>query len=70
MCQYVPKGTDLRIVTNELMGKYQQLVNLRPEKTLGFIQREIVFKEQLQHTMIECCNYQCNIGLRVRNFLE
>ena len=47
--QYVPKGTDLRTVTNELMAKYQQRLNLRPRKTLGFIQPEVIFKEQLQN---------------------
>lgn len=55
--QYVPKGTDLRTVTNELMAKYQQRLNLRPRKTLGFIQPDIIFKEQLQQAMSECCSY-------------
>lgn len=27
--QYVPKGTDLRTVTNTLIAKYQQRLNLR-----------------------------------------
>ncbi len=55
--QYVPKGTDLRTITNELMAKYQQRLNLRPRKTLGFIQPDIIFKEQLQQAMSECCSY-------------
>ena len=55
--QYVPKGTDLRTVTNKLMAKYQQRLNLRPRKTLGFIQPDIIFKEQLQQAMSECCSY-------------
>jgi IS30 family transposase len=46
--QYVPKGSDLRTVTNNLMAKYQQRLNLRPRKTLGFIQPDLIFKEQLQ----------------------
>ena len=52
--QYVPKGTDLHTVTNKLMAKYQQRLNLRPRKTLGFIQPDIIFKEQLQQAMSEC----------------
>lgn len=55
--QYVPKGTDLRNVTNELMAKYQQRLNLWPRKTLGFIQPDIIFKEQLQQAMSECCSF-------------
>lgn len=55
--QYVPKGTDLRTVTNKLMAKYQQRLNLRPRKTLGFIQPDLIFKEQLQQAMSECCSY-------------
>ena len=30
--QYVPKGTDLRTVTNKLIAKYQQRLNLRPRE--------------------------------------
>lgn len=55
--QYVPKSTDLRTVTNKLIAKYQQCLNLRPTKVVGFIQPVIFFKEQSQQAMSECCSY-------------
>lgn len=46
--QYVPKGTDLRMVTERSIKAYQQRINERPRKRLGFIQADVIFKEQLQ----------------------
>lgn len=54
--QYVPKGTDLRTVTDAYIEKAQKLLNLRPKKCLGFNQPERIFKEQLQQAMSGCCS--------------
>lgn len=43
--QYIPKGTDLRTVTNEEIAKVQRLLNLRPRKSLGYRQPAVVFDE-------------------------
>jgi len=55
--QYVPKGCDLRILTNEMLTKIQQRINLRPRKVLGFKQPDVIFKEQLQYAQSESCSY-------------
>nr|WP_241971755.1 IS30 family transposase [Aliidiomarina sanyensis] len=34
--QYVPKGTSLRTLTNDMLAKMQQRINYRPRKVLGF----------------------------------
>ncbi len=47
--QYVPKGADLRSLTNEQLNIYQQRLNLRPRKVLGFKQPDVIFKEQLRN---------------------
>lgn len=46
--QYIPKGTDLRMVTDEAVRMAERSLNLRPRKCLGFRQPESVFKEYLQ----------------------
>ena len=46
--QYVPKGTDLRLISDEYIRQAQRRINLRPRKCLGFRQPEIVFKELSQ----------------------
>lgn len=48
--QYIPKGTDLRSLTDEQLVRYQQRLNLKPRKTLGFKQSSIIFNTQLQYT--------------------
>ncbi|RUO37135.1 IS30 family transposase, partial [Aliidiomarina taiwanensis] len=50
-------GCNLRILTNEMLTKIQQRINLRPRKVLGFKQPDVIFKEQLQYTQSECCSY-------------
>ena len=55
--QYIPKGTDLRSLSQSLIEQFQSRLNLRPRKILGFIQPDVIFKEQLQHTMSGCCSY-------------
>ncbi len=46
--QYIPKGTDLRTVTDEDVRQAEQRLNLRPRKCLGFRQPERVFRELIQ----------------------
>jgi IS30 family transposase len=46
--QYIPKGTDLRMITDEDVRWAEKRLNLRPRKCLGFRQPEIVFNECLQ----------------------
>ena len=43
--QYVPKGTDLRLVSNELVALALSRINYRPKKCLGFKQPAKVFEE-------------------------
>lgn len=43
--QYIPKGTDLRTVTDEEIAKVQRSLNLRPGKCLGYRQPAVVFDE-------------------------
>ena len=43
--QYIPKGTDLRAVTDEEVAKVQRSLNLRPRKCLGYRQPVVVFDE-------------------------
>ncbi|WP_139101496.1 IS30 family transposase, partial [Marinomonas spartinae] len=43
--QYVPKGTDLRSVTEERIHFAMRRINNRPRKCLGFKQPAVVFKE-------------------------
>jgi|TARA_R110001583_G_scaffold164970_1_gene317454 IS30 family transposase len=43
--QYVPKGTDLRGVTEERIDFAMIRINNRPRKCLGFKQPAVVFKE-------------------------
>lgn len=43
--QYVPKGTDLRLVNNELVALALSRINYRPKKCLGFKQPAKVFEE-------------------------
>lgn len=46
--QYIPKGMDLRLVTDEDVRRAERQLNLRPRKCLGFRQPEVVFRELLQ----------------------
>lgn len=43
--QYIPKGKDLRLVSNEEIQRAQMKLNLRPRKCLGFRQPQVVFEE-------------------------
>ena len=43
--QYVPKGTDLRLVSNELVALALSRINYRPKRCLGFKQPAKVFEE-------------------------
>lgn len=46
--QYIPKGTDLREVTDEKIAVVQQRINLRPRKCLGYLQPQKVFDDYLK----------------------
>ncbi len=46
--QYIPKGTDFRLVSDERVAKVQTRINLRPRKCLGFKQPQKVFDELCQ----------------------
>lgn len=46
--QYIPKGIDLRLLTDEDVKRVERRLNLRPRKCLGFRQPEVVFQELLQ----------------------
>ncbi|MEH6628769.1 MAG: IS30 family transposase [Motiliproteus sp.] len=46
--QYIPKGVDLREITEEDVRRAEKRLNLRPRKCLGFRQPEVVFRELLQ----------------------
>lgn len=46
--QYIPKGTDLRLISDEDVRRAEKRLNLRPRKCLGFRQPEVVFRELLQ----------------------
>jgi IS30 family transposase len=46
--QFIPKGRDLRLITDEDVRWAEKRLNLRPRKCLGFRQPEIVFQEYLQ----------------------
>lgn len=46
--QFIPKGSDLRQVTDEDVQRAETNINLRPRKCLGFRQPEKVFQEYLQ----------------------
>ena len=43
--QYVPKGTDLRRVTEERIHFAMRRINNRPRKCLGFKQPVVIFKQ-------------------------
>lgn len=43
--QFIPKGTDLRTVSEEDLQHYQNALNSRPRKCLGFRQPSVVFTE-------------------------
>lgn len=43
--QFIPKGTDLRTVSEEALLAYQNALNSRPRKCLGFRQPSVVFAE-------------------------
>ncbi len=43
--QYIPKGTDLRTITDEQLQPYQDILNNRPRKCLGFKTPQVVFNE-------------------------
>lgn len=43
--QFIPKGTDLRTVSEEDLRRYQNALNSRPRKCLGFRQPSVVFTE-------------------------
>ncbi len=43
--QYIPKGTDLRLVSDERVKQVQSRLNLRPRKCLGFKQPVKVFEK-------------------------
>lgn len=46
--QFIPKGTDLRTVTEVDLQRYQRALNSRPRKCLGFRQPSVVFAELRQ----------------------
>lgn len=46
--QYIPKGTDLRLVSDERVEQVQTRMNLRPRKCLGFKQPQKIFDELCQ----------------------
>ena len=46
--QYIPKGTDMRTISNEFVLWVERRLNLRPRKCLGFKQLEAVFRELVQ----------------------
>jgi IS30 family transposase len=46
--QYIPKGTDLRTVSDERVAQVQTRLNLRPRKCLGFKQPRKIFNELCQ----------------------
>ncbi|SEG88867.1 Integrase core domain-containing protein [Marinobacterium lutimaris] len=46
--QFIPKGVDLRLITDEDVRRAEKILNLRPRKCLGFKQPEVVFQEYLQ----------------------
>lgn len=48
--QYIPKGADLRLLTDEQLANYQQRLNHRPRKVLGFKQPSVIFNNQLAYT--------------------
>jgi IS30 family transposase len=43
--QFIPKGTDLRMVSEEDLRRYQGALNSRPRKCLRFRQPSVVFAE-------------------------
>ncbi|MCF1431236.1 MAG: IS30 family transposase [Shewanella sp.] len=43
--QYIPKGTDLRTITDKQIADIERALNLRPRKCLGFKQPAVVFDE-------------------------
>lgn len=43
--QFIPKGTDLRTVTEEELQRYQGALNSKPRKCLEFRQPSFVFAE-------------------------
>lgn len=46
--QYIPKGIDLHLVSDEDVRRAEKRLNLRPRKCLGYRQPEAVFRELLQ----------------------
>ncbi|MCK0183913.1 IS30 family transposase, partial [Aeromonas hydrophila] len=46
--QYVPKGSDLSVVTAEALSAVEKRLNFRPRKCLGFKQPQVVFDELLK----------------------
>ncbi|SNX50893.1 Integrase core domain protein [Vibrio thalassae] len=43
--QYVPKGSDLREVSEDVISLAMARINYRPKKCLGFKQPAVIFKE-------------------------
>lgn len=43
--QYVPKGSDLRQVSEDVISLAMARINYRPKKCLGFKQPAVIFKE-------------------------
>jgi transposase, IS30 family len=46
--QYVPKGSDLRLVTEEALSGFEKRLNARPRKCLEFRQPQMVFEKWLE----------------------
>ncbi|KEA63095.1 Mobile element protein [Marinobacterium lacunae] len=46
--QFIPKGMDLNLITDEDVRRAEKSLNLKQRKCLGFRQPEIVFQECLQ----------------------
>ncbi len=46
--QYIPKGTDLRMISDDDVRQAEKRLNQRPRKCLGFRQPEVVFEEYFQ----------------------
>lgn len=43
--QYIPKGTDLRMLSDEEIARVERSLNLRPRRCLGYKQPAVVFDE-------------------------
>ena len=58
--QYIPKGTDMRTISDEFVSWVERRLNLRPGKCHGFKQPEAVFRELVQAVQGKCRNSKLN----------